>query len=722
MALTQANRLLGLKTPLGANTLIMTAFHGHEELSRLFSYDLDLISDSPAITPQSIVGKNVTFSIKLADDSPRFFNGFISQFYAGNEHQGRRNYRARVVPWLWFLTRTSDCRIFQNKSVPDIVQQIFKDLGFSDFEPRLSGHHPKRDYCVQYRETDFNFVSRLMEEEGIFYYFKHQDGKHVLVFSDEKGAYFNCGEKTVDFPRDHGGHHIHDHISAWEHRYEFRSGKWAQTDYNFETPTTSLMTNTSTVVPLPDAAKYEFYDYPGTGTYLNKANGTPLTKDRMEEEEVEYDIVHASSKCRTFTPGGKFKIDKHHAAAEQGKTYVITGIQHSAHETLGHESGASHAGEDYTNSFTCIPESVTFRPARLTPKPVVHGVQTAVIVGPKGEEIYCDKYGRVKVQFHWDREGKKNETSSCWMRSAHNVAGKQWGFMAIPRIGQEVVVDFLEGDPDCPLIVGSVYNAGQMPHYALPAEQTKTYIKTNSSKGGKGYNELMFEDKKDDERVYIHAEKNMDVRVKNDSKTRIFGNRHQIIGWEKDGKKGGSQFEEVYQDKVLNIKRDQIEQIEGNMQLMIGHGKADSGGNLDIVVEKNKAELIEADSDLHIKGNHSEQVDGGLSLTVGGDQNHKVGGNVAVEAGAAGEIHLKAGMKVIIEAGMQLSLKGPGGFIDIGPAGVSIQGTMVLINSGGSAGAGKGCKAKAPKAPKQAAPKAPELAWDSKTGMKSAPD
>ena len=722
MALTQANRLLELKTPLGKDALVLAAFHGHEEISRLFSFELELISDNPGIAAPSIVGKNVTFSVKQADNTPRFFNGHISRFQAGDESHGRRNYRAQVVPWLWFLTRTSDCRIFQNKSVPEIIQQIFGDLGFSDFDKKhVVGHHPKREYCVQYRETDFNFVSRLMEEEGIFYFFKHEDGKHTLVMSDEKGAYYDCREKTVDFPRDYGSRAIHDHITAWEHRYEFRTGKYAQTDYNFETPTVNLMTNTSTVVPLPDSSKYEFYDYPGTGTYFNKANGTPLTGSRMEEEEVDYDTVYGSSKCRSFTPGGKFKINKHRSATEQGKTFVISAIQHSATEPLAHEGGG-YSGEDYSNTFTCIPDSVMFRPPRLTPKPIVQGIQTAVVVGPKGEEIYCDKYGRVKVQFHWDREGKKNEQSSCFIRSAHNIAGKQWGFMAIPRIGQEVVVDFLEGDPDCPLIVGSVYNAGQMPHYSLPAEQSRSYIKTNSTKGGKGFNELMFEDKAGDERVFIHGEKNMDVRVKNDSKARIFGNRHQIIGWEKDGAKGGDQQELIYQDKHLQVKRNQIEQVEGNVELLIGHGEAQSGGNLDIMIEKNRTELIGADSDLHVKGNCSQKVDGGMSLSVGGDHQTKSGGNVALEAGSIGEVHIKAGMKVIIEAGMQLSLKGPGGFIDIGPAGVSISGTMVLINSGGAAGAGKGSKPKEPKAAKKAAPKKPELAWDSKTGMKSAPD
>ena len=386
----------------------------------------------------------------------------------------RRNYRAEVVPWLWFLTRTSDCRIFQQKTAPEIIEQIFKDLGFSDFKAQLSGKHPKREYCVQYRETDFNFVSRLMEEEGIFYFFQHEKSKHTLVLADQKSAYVDCPEKQVDYPRDPGSRAIEDHLTAWEHRYEFRTGKWSQTDYNFEDhparsaplPAKLMMTNESTTVDLPDAKKYEFYDFPGT--YAKKDEGDGYTKLRMEEEEVEYDVVHASSNCRTFFSGGKFKVRDHVASSEKGKGYVITSLQHSA--TEGYESGDA-SDFKYHNNFTCIPDSVVFRPARTTPRPMIHGVQPAVVTGPPGEEIYPDKYGRVKVQFFWDREGKRDDKSSCWVRVSQDYAGKAWGTVTIPRIGQEVLVSFLEGDPDRPIITGRVYNADQTPPYPLPSKK-----------------------------------------------------------------------------------------------------------------------------------------------------------------------------------------------------------------------------------------------------------
>lgn len=280
MALTQKTRLLGLQTPLGEDQLLLTAFRGHEAVSRPFLFQLDMISDNSAVAATDIVGKNVTLSIKLADNSPRFFNGFVSRFAAGDEDdQGRRNYRAEVVPWLWFLTRTSDCRIFQRKKVPDIIEQVFADLGFSDYQLQLTGTHPERDYCVQYRETDFQFVSRLMEEEGICYFFQHESGKHTLVIADHAGAYVDCQEQQVDYPRDVGSRAIHDHLTSWQHHYEFRTGKCAQTDYNFEKPSTDLMTNSNTVVKLPGNDKYEFYDYPGRYAETGDGLGTDRHPD-----------------------------------------------------------------------------------------------------------------------------------------------------------------------------------------------------------------------------------------------------------------------------------------------------------------------------------------------------------------------------------------------------------------------------------------------------------
>jgi type VI secretion system secreted protein VgrG len=337
--LNKKNRQLVLKTPLGPDVLGLAAFSGREEMSRLFSFRLEMASHNSAISADQIVGKNVTFGIRLADGSPRYFNGFVSRFGAAYEDfKGDREYWAEVVPWLWFLTRTSDCRIFQDKTVPEIIEQIFKDLGFSDYDKsQVKGQHPKREYCVQYRETDFDFISRLMEEEGIFYFFKHEDGKHTLVLADQKGAYADCKESAVEYPREAGTRAIKDHVTVWQHHYEFRTGKWAQTDYNFQdhparsekTPAKLLMANEQSTVKL-DNKKYEFYDYPGK--FGDKGQGQADTKIRMEEEEAAFDVVDGSSTCRTFTPGGKFQIKKHPSKSEEGKKYVITAIEHLATE------------------------------------------------------------------------------------------------------------------------------------------------------------------------------------------------------------------------------------------------------------------------------------------------------------------------------------------------------------------------------------------------------
>jgi type VI secretion system secreted protein VgrG len=497
--------------------------------------------------------------------------------------------------------------------------------------------------------------------------------------------------------------------------------------------------------------------------------------------------------------GYKFTLSRHFNA---DGAYLLTTIHHQAQDsTADYRSNGAGGEYRYQNSFTCIPFSQPFVPVRTTPKPFVQGSQTAVVVGPPGEEIFTDKYGRVKVQFPWDRQGKYDAKSSCWIRVTQPWAGKRWGGSFWPRIGQEVIVDFLEGDPDRPIITGTVYNADQMPPYqgdgpddSHPNDNRVSGIKSNTTPGGIGFNEWRFDDTKGREQVFIHAERDMDSRVKRDNRELILNDRHLIVGCEKEGQKVGDQREQVFQDKHLHVQRNQLEHIHGDVQQLIG--EEELGGNQDVVIKKdmrrliegnehqhvkknryelvdgnealtvsgtrkdliegqehlhvkgNRQELVNAsrsvtvggdnmeqvknDAHYHVQGNRNEKVDGTQSLTIGSNQQEKVGQNHALDAGM--EIHLKAGMKVIIEAGMQLSLKGPGGFVDIGPAGVTIQGTMVMINSGGSAGSGSGSSPTAPKDPtaaedpekpmdaKKAQPKLPDLADDSVTGLKSAPE
>lgn len=607
MALDQQTRSLQLTTPLGDNELLLTTFQGEESLSRLFRFELEMISDNNAIAAKDIVGQNVTFSIKLTDDSPRFFNGFVSRFVAGGEDSnGRAGYRAEVMPWLWFCNLTSDCRIFQNKPVKDIIEQIFGDLGFSDFEFKLNGHHPEREYCVQYRETDFNFVSRLMEEEGIFYFFKHEDGKHTLVMADDKVHYFDCPENEVAFPPSTGDAAIEDHITGWEHRWEFRTGKFAQTDYNFETPTLDLMTNENSVIDMPGMSDYEQYDYPGL--YGTSNDGRPLTRSRMESEEAAHDIVEAGSLCKTFTPGGKFKLTEHPSDSEVGQSYAITGISHHAQEPMAYETGADGgASFDYRNWFTCIPSTVVYRPPLRTVKPVVQGHQTAIVVGPAGEEIYPDEYGRVKVQFPWDREGQMDENSSCWIRVSQVHAGKSFGGIDLPRIDEEVIVGFLEGDPDRPIIVGRVYHADNMPPFGLPDSKTVSGLKSKSHKA-EGYNEIALDDTAGQEELRMHAQYDMNTTVQNDQTTTVHNNRTDQIDVDDSETVGANQTIDIGSDQATAVGNDQTLNVASNRSVEIGADQTTTIGS-------NRSGSVGANDELSVGGTQTIGVSGAIEIS-----------------------------------------------------------------------------------------------------------
>lgn len=554
MAYTQDNRLIAVDTPLGKDALLLQSFTGGEGISQLFNFQLDLLAENDSIAFDQIVGQKVTITVTLADSSERYFNGFVSRFSQSGSDVRFTYYHAEVVPWLWFLTRTSDCRIFQNMTVPDILSKIFNDLGFSDFKNSLQGSYESRDYCVQYRETDFNFVSRLMEQYGIFYFFEHEKSKHTLVLADSPTAHNACPkQETARYDPVTGAQAEEDGITDWRIEQELRPGKYALTDYNFETPSTSLKAGVPSTVNVGGNSKYEIYDYPGE--YLKKADGDKLAKIRIEEEECPHLVANGAGNCRAFTSGYKFDLSDHYRQ-DLNKSYVLTSVRHNATVGESYETtGGSGVGEDYSNYFSCIPHAIPYRPLRTTPKPIIQGSQTAVIVGKSGEEIWTDKYGRVKVQFHWDREGNWDENSSCWIRVAQNWAGKRWGMLFLPRIGQEVIVDFLEGDPDQPIITGRVYNAEEMPPYELPNEQTKSTVKTNSSKDGEGFNEIRFEDKKGGEQIFIHAEKDMDIRIKNDEKEWIGKDRHVMV------------------------ENDHMEKIANKMSIQVGTDLDEKSGN-----------------------------------------------------------------------------------------------------------------------------------------------
>ena len=526
---THDDRLLQLATPLGKDDLLLAGFSGSEGISTPFRFDLSLMATpDTTIDAKKLVGQAMTVTIADASGGDaRYINGVVSTFAQTGSDTTFVWYRAQLVPGLALLTRRADIRIFQQKSVTDVIEAVLKEGGI-DYKLNTTGTYQPLEYCVQYRETDFAFVSRLMEAHGIFYFFTHSDSKHTLVLADSSSAHQSCaGSDTTRFHSTTSGSSDEDTVSAWELQHEFRTGKYTLTDYNMETPSTSLTVSEPTTVKLGDNDKYEVYDFPGA--YGKKSDGDTLVRVRMQDQEARTVVASGSGSCRAFTSGYRFTLGEHPQSANNGQ-YVLTVVSHSASNgsfVSAKEGPAPH----YWNTFTCIPFATPFRPERVTPRPMAYGLQSAVVVGSSGEEIWVDKYGRVKVQFFWDRQGKKNEQSSCWVRVAQPWAGKNWGFVAWPRIGQEVLVAFESGDPDRPIIVGSLYNAEQMPPYTLPANQTQTGIKSRSSKGGgtDNYNELRFEDKKGSEEIHVQAEKDLTTVVKNDETREIRNNRTTTI-------------------------------------------------------------------------------------------------------------------------------------------------------------------------------------------------
>jgi type VI secretion system secreted protein VgrG len=647
MALTQDGRLLAVNTPLGKDALLLEVLEGTEEMSGLFRFNLVMLSERSSIAAADLIGKPVTIHLALAKGGSRCINGVVSRFAQGDYDHGLTHYFADVVPWLWFLTRTSDCRIFQKKTVPDIVQQIFKDLGFQDYRLQLQGSFEPREYCLQYRETDFNFVSRLLEEEGIFYFFEHTPGKHTLVLANSPSAHPPCpNQAQARYRYTFGSHQEEDFVTQWHLEQELHPGKYALADYYFPTPNNRLLVKASSTVKVGGNDKFEVYDYPGY--FAERFDGEDkaskvqpdaerTVKLRQAAEDAAHKVVSGVGTCRAFLPGYRFNLVEHYQPAMNGP-YVLTEVRHNASSNIRNDSAAG-----YGQTFTCIPYAVPFRPPRTTPKPVVQGCQTAVVVGLPGEEIDTDKYGRVKVQFHWDREGKKDANSSCWIRVATPWAGKQWGMVHIPRIGQEVVVHFLEGDPDQPIIIGSVYNGEQMPPYKLPDNKTQSGIKSRSTlKGGDAnFNELRFEDKKGSEDVYFHAEKDF----------------HRVVEHDDDLKVGNDQTIEVKNNRTETVK-------EGNEKVTI------EKGDREVQIKMGNETLL-------IKmGNQTTKLDLGKSETEAMQSIELKVGQSSIKLDQTG-VTIK-GMLITIEGQVQTQLKGLMTQVN-GSAMLQVQGGIIML-------------------------------------------
>jgi type VI secretion system secreted protein VgrG len=621
MAYVQKSLYYSVSTPLGADKLLLRSFHGEERVSGLFHFSLEMRSEDFGLAFDSVVGKSATISLYQADGTQRYINGIVGRFVQSGADPRFAVYHADLHPWLWLLTMTTDSQIFQNKTVPEIIEAVFADLGQTDYKSSLTGTYEAREYCVWYQETAFDFVSRLMEDEGIFYYFEHADGKHTLVLADDSTAAPACPTSAAIA---YGtGDQWTQQDAALRADLEERviSGKYAVDDFNFETPSTDLIASVDSTIET-DGAKRRIYEYPGG--YTKKDKGEGRAKLRIEACEAPEKLLSGDTYARGLIPGYKFTLAKHYRT-DANADWVVARLVHSG------------AADGYSNTFEAFPSTVPFRPRRDTRKPVIPGTQTAIVTGKSGEEIWTDKYGRVKVQFHWDQKGTSDENSSCWIRVATGWAGKSWGKISIPRIGQEVVVTFLEGDPDRPLVTGSVYNAEQTVPYALPAEQTKSTNKSNSSKGGGGYNEIRFEDKKDSEEVWIHAQKDQYVKIEHDLKTEVLNDETRTV--------------KMNRTTTIQEKDEKLTVEKGNRTILVNTGNEshEVKGTRSVKVTKDETHDDEANFTHKVAKNYVLQVTGDITIQADGAITLKAGKGITVEAGQG--IAAKAGTTFANKAG-----------------------------------------------------------------------
>ncbi|KPA89915.1 Rhs element Vgr protein [Pseudomonas asplenii] len=568
MLFTQATRLAQVHSPLGPDVLLLKDMGGGEELGRPFEYELHLTSNDGAIDLNQLLGKPMSLSLQLQGGASRYFHGIVARCSQNVDSGQFASYQVTLRPWLWLLTRTSDCRIFQHMTIPQIIKQVFRDLGFSDFEDVLSQPYREWEYCVQYRESSFDFVSRLMEQEGIYYYFRHEKDRHVLVLADAYGAHHPApGYESIPYYPPDGQHRERDHLNGWQLAQEVQPGSLELNDYDFQRPSARI--DVRSTMPRPHTAgDYPLYDYPGS--YVQSQDGEHYARTRIEAIQSLHERVQLNGNARGIGAGNLFSLTGF-GRQDQNREYLIVAARYYlAQESL--ESGTGTAGSQFESSLTCIDAQQSFRPLPNTTRPIVRGPQTAVVVGPAGEEIWTDQFGRVKVHFHWDRHDQSNENSSCWIRVSQAWAGKNWGSMQIPRIGQEVIVSFLEGDPDRPIITGRVYNAEQTVPYDLPANATQSGMKSRSSKGGSpaNFNEIRMEDKKGAEQLYIHAERNQDIVVEVNESHSVGNDRNKSIGHDETVLIGNNRVRIVKQQDVLTVGQSKTDSVSQSYLIEVG--------------------------------------------------------------------------------------------------------------------------------------------------------
>ncbi len=564
----------------GPEESVVTQVAGLEGLSRPFEFNLDFyLHGEEPLALADLMGAPATLTFQHAGEPVRYVNGQVHRAQALGMQGGRYRYRLRVVPALERLKHVRRSRIFQNKAVPDIVQQVLKE-GQVQHQLALSGSYPPREYCIQYHESDFDFVSRLLEEEGIFYCFTHTEDAHELLLGDSPQAYQEmAGGVLLPLREQDGRVADEEHVFTVAQVHRLRPGTVVMRDFNFEKPALDL-----TAQPASSGGfdALELYDYPGG--FVDPSEGKRLGKVRLEERLQAGQTHSGAGVSPRLCPGHFFEVD-----ALPGARLLAVEVQHVGQQPEAHTRQEALGQGRYHNTFRCLPADVPFRPGRKTPRPVITGIQTATVSGAPGEEIHPDAHGRIKVQFHWDREGGKDDKSSCWIRPGQVWGGPAWGGLFLPRVGQEVVIRFLEGDPDRPLITGAVYNGQNPTPYPLPDEKTRSTLRSASSPGSDGFNELRFEDAAGQEQVFLHAQKDDELHTRNDK------------------------TQEVRANETLLVKKDRQRTIEGHQKLTVL--LEDTG-----LVEGSQTLEVSGNRGSVIGGSHDEEVEGNQSVTVSGKE------------------------------------------------------------------------------------------------------
>ncbi|MFN3437118.1 MAG: type VI secretion system Vgr family protein [Acidovorax sp.] len=619
-----SQRRTKINTPLG-ETLQLRQLHGTEEISKLFAFNVQVISDSKSVDPKALLGKSASIEVETDGGGKRYLHGVVSRFGMRGQDASKYSYFLEMRPWLWLATRKSDFKIFQNMTVPDIIRDVLGKYG-EPMEFKLTKSYPPVEYLVQYSESDCNLVCRLAEDLGIYFHFKHSSGNHTLVFCDDVVGSHEpmAGGGLPFYPPEKAAFAKEESLDDWDFTQGLQSGRVLTDDFDFKKPRADLATMRK-MPPGHANDAFEIYEFPGQ--YTDYADGEHYAKVRVEEHIATHERIAAQGNARNLVGAtGCFMTLRNYPRGDQNVQYLLTSVTY--HFTENVQVSDASKGSTQRFAIEALPTSRAYRPARITPKPRTQGLQTAWVVGPPGEEIYCDKFGRVKVQFHWDRIGAMDEKSSCWMRFSSSWAGSNFGAIAIPRIGMEVLVDHIDANPDRPIIVGVVYNADNMPPWQLPGNQTQTGIKTRSSKGGASgpglkngpgdANVLRFEDKAGQEQLWIHAQKDQLTEVENDEDKWVGNDRRKTVD----------------RDETNTIHRDRTETVDRNEKITVhGWRTEEVDGDETITIHSNRTERVDHNESVDIGDNQTFKIGINRTKTVGKNEKDKIGNNWSIKVG-----------------------------------------------------------------------------------------